>query len=501
MKNKKSFYVAFEDKFRGSRESIKQRLSIYSPFLTGLFQQVQSRVAIDLGCGRGEWLEVLREHNFEFIGVDLNEDMVLHCCNLDLNAIHCDAFEYLKKQKNNSVAIVTGFHIAEHLSFDKLELLVNESIRVLVPGGLLILETPNPENILVGSNYFYLDPTHQRPIPPQLLQFLPEYYGFGRMKLIRLQESPSLAVSQSPSLLDVLGGVSPDYAIVAQKKNKKKGADCLEEIFSHNYGLSLNDLTSKYSDSESSKMLTINEALNDFSNQILNLKVENNNLLMVLNNELDKFRALAEQRAAEHAQVLAEANNRTSHWNAVAQGLQQELENVNHCNHHHYVLGNKRLLEITRLSEELRSTQEQLHQANQYNHHHYVLSSHLQHQINAIHKSFSWKVTKPFRVLRRYLGKLASIPKEMTIFLGLKIYTFVARNPRYKYAIVRWMANSPLLTRVFLGIRSYLGVIPINFLNINREFNFEDLESVRIFSEINNISESKSVIFLEKNEK
>jgi len=67
--------------------------------------------------------------------------------------------------------------------------------------------------------------------------------------------------------------------------------------------------------------------------------------------------------------------------------------------------------------------------------------------------------------------------------------------------IVRWIVNSQLLTRLFLGIRSYLGVMPINILNINREFHFKDLESVKIFSEINNISENKSITYLEKNEK
>jgi SAM-dependent methyltransferase len=558
MKNKKNFYIAFEDKFRGSRELIKQRLSIYAPLLDGLSQQVQSKVAIDLGCGRGEWLEVLREHNFEPRGVDINGDMVSECSDLGLNAICCDAIEYLKKQKNNSIAIVAGFHIAEHLPFDHLEFLVRESIRALVPGGLLILETPNPENILVGSNYFYLDPTHQRPIPPQLLQFLPEYYGFERIKLIRLQESPSLVLNPSPSLLDVLSGVSPDYAIVAQKKNKKGAKDNLEEIFSHNYGLSLGDLTNKYSESESAKILTINENLHDVNSQLINLNTEKSNFQMVLNEELDKLIVLANQRAAEHAEALAEANNRTSHWNAVAQDLQQaierraaehtealaeannrtshwnavaqdlqqaierraaehaealaganklnisitnDLEKVNQQNHHHYVLSSQRLLEITKLSEELRSTQQQLHQVNQYNHHHYVLSNHLQNQIHSIYRSFSWKVTKPLRAVRFYVGKLASIPKKMTIFIGLKIYTSIAKNPRYKHVIVRWIVNSQLLTRLFLGIRSYLGVMPINILNINREFHFKDLESVKIFSEINNISENKSITYLEKNEK
>ena len=89
---------------------------------------------------------------------------------------------------------------------------------MLMPGGLLILETPNPENLVVGTSHFYLDPTHQRPIPPELLSFLPEYYGFAKLKTLRLQERRELSGGKAPTLFDVLDGVSPDCAVVAQKE-------------------------------------------------------------------------------------------------------------------------------------------------------------------------------------------------------------------------------------------------------------------------------------------
>ena len=86
-----------------------------------------------------------------------------------------------------------------------------------MPGGLLIMETPNPENIVVATRNFYLDPTHQRPIPPMLLAFVAEYAGFARVKTLRLQESKELVNKGDVSLQDVFAGASPDYAVVAQK--------------------------------------------------------------------------------------------------------------------------------------------------------------------------------------------------------------------------------------------------------------------------------------------
>jgi O-antigen chain-terminating methyltransferase len=142
---------------------------------------------------------------------------------------------------------VSGFHIVEHIPFDDLLELVKESLRVLKPGGLLIMETPNPENIVVGSSSFYLDPTHQQPIPPSLLAFLPEYYGYEKVKIIRLQESIELKNAKHSTLLNVLNGVSPDYAVVARKAcHDEKILSATNEAFSVDYGLTLESLTQRY---------------------------------------------------------------------------------------------------------------------------------------------------------------------------------------------------------------------------------------------------------------
>src|SRR5215207_8650560 len=178
------FYRAFEDQYRGSRELIKSRLEVYLPFLTALKDVFGRYKALDVGCGRGEWLELLTELGIDAHGIDLDDNMLEACRELGLSVETGEAVSYIKSLPSKSLALVSGFHFAEHIPFTDLQIFVQEALRVLRPAGLLILETPNPENIIVGASDFYLDPTHNHPIPPKLLAFLPEYYGFYRTKIL-----------------------------------------------------------------------------------------------------------------------------------------------------------------------------------------------------------------------------------------------------------------------------------------------------------------------------
>ena len=187
------FYRAFEDRYRGRRDLIKSRLNIYLPFIEPLKKFYGDCAAVDLGCGRGEWLELVADLGFDAVGIDLDEGMLDVSRGLELTVKREDAVTYLRGLADESIAVVSGFHIVEHITFSDLQSLVMEALRVLKPGGVLVFETPNPENIVVGTSNFYLDPTHQRPIPPQLLSFLAEYYGFHRVKILRVQEPPELA--------------------------------------------------------------------------------------------------------------------------------------------------------------------------------------------------------------------------------------------------------------------------------------------------------------------
>lgn len=155
------FYIRFENRFRVPRDVIKRRLGVYWLIIQELKGLYPDSRVLDLGCGRGEWLEFLKDKGWPALGVDLNSAMVDCCRSLGLEAELDDLLLYVLRLPDESQAVISGFHIAEHLAFDDLNRLVHEAFCVLKPGGILILETPNPENIIVGSCSFYNDPTHR----------------------------------------------------------------------------------------------------------------------------------------------------------------------------------------------------------------------------------------------------------------------------------------------------------------------------------------------------
>ena len=173
-----SLYVAFEAKFRGSRELIKERQRVHVPVMIAANAGSAGRPIVDVGAGRGEWLELLREQGLEASGIDLNVAMVKSCETLGLDCIMGDAVEELGRLTDNSLGAVTGFHIIEHLPFHTMVALFDEAWRVLAPGGVVLFETPNPANLEVGSRSFYLDPTHRNPLPSEMVSMIAEARGF-----------------------------------------------------------------------------------------------------------------------------------------------------------------------------------------------------------------------------------------------------------------------------------------------------------------------------------
>ena len=274
-----SFYRAFEDRHRGSRELITGRLEAYLSLIVPLKNLYEPASAVDLGCGRGEWLELIAQHGFLPQGVDLDEGMLAACHELGLPAVKGDAVGYLQNLADQSQCIVSGFHVAEHITFDQLETLMAQALRVLKPGGLLILETPNPENIAVGTNSFYLDPTHVRPLPPLLLSFLAEYHGFCRVKTLRLQEAPDLHNGGAQiGLLQVLEGVSPDYAIVAQKIATADILAKFDPAFSVPYGIGLAELAYRHDGAVAQQMTVLGQRNAELSEQSKALSERSNAL-------------------------------------------------------------------------------------------------------------------------------------------------------------------------------------------------------------------------------
>lgn len=293
----RNFYRAFEDRYRGSRELIKERLKVYLAFVSPLCSLYSECMALDLGCGRGEWLELLQENGFQVQGVDLDDGMLDACQALDLPVEHCDALVKLKALPDDSLAVISGFHVAEHIPFSTLQEWVTEALRVLKPAGLLILETPNAENLVVGTNNFYLDPTHERPIPHLLLSFLTEHTGFTRSKLLRLQEAPNLRQETNIGLMQVLGGSSPDYGIVAQKKADEETMALFDQVFSGSYGLALGLLAERY---DQGLMYRFKE-LEDKVEKTAEVCVSLNNYIDLQGGALRLMSDSSEERSSKHA--------------------------------------------------------------------------------------------------------------------------------------------------------------------------------------------------------
>jgi SAM-dependent methyltransferase len=236
MRNKMDeFYVALENRFRGGAELIRERQMVYVPLIKYVMQTVgdgQQYDFVDVGCGRGEWMSLLRENGVKSKGIDTNAEMINLCKLNDLDVIHGDALAYFKYLPDNCLAGVSAFHVVEHLDLETSLSLLTEIQRCLVEGGMAFFETPNPENVSVGSHTFYIDPTHTKPIPPVLLSFMFEFCGFFKNEIVRLHpirqpyegEIPTAAAAH---MFHHFFGAQ-DYAVVGFKQEPPLGAlQCL----------------------------------------------------------------------------------------------------------------------------------------------------------------------------------------------------------------------------------------------------------------------------------
>ncbi len=354
------FYIQLEDKHRGSRELIKSRMKVYLPFLNLASQVLANKIAVDLGCGRGEWLELLQEIGWQATGVDINQGMVDYCKSLGLDALHEDIITYLRSRQSDSIAVISGFHLAEHLPFETLLELAREAHRIIIPGGLLILETPNPENIMVSTTTFYIDPTHQRPIPSQLLSFITQYFGFTRTKILRLQEFQRKEEDNVIDLLQVLTGVSQDIAIIAQKSASPYILSAFDQEFNKEYGVTLEALANKYS----VQVEAMNRTISNDINQIKNILAEE---LQRLKNDL--------------ANIQMERN-----------AIQAELQSLN--SDYKRVLIEKDSL-VTRLNNVNSELSIALSQRDEF-----------WTELDRLSKSKSYRITKPLRVVTRFLRNI-----------------------------------------------------------------------------------------------
>jgi O-antigen chain-terminating methyltransferase len=483
------FYRAFEDRYRGSRELIHERQQVYVPFLEPLKQLYPERKALDLGCGRGEWLEILVRNDFKPLGVDLDTGMLEACHALGLPVEKGDALEVLKSLPDESLTVVSGFHIAEHLPFGDLKVLVAEALRVLKPAGLLILETPNAENLVVGTQTFYLDPTHERPIPHLLLGFLTEYSGFNRCQLLRLQESAALAEGGPVDLMSVLHGVSPDYAVIAQKQALPEQLEIFDAVFARDYGLSLETLARRYDaqlahwiEQGDASTVQLREQLNQAQHHSQQLETvvhelggrSDNNHLEVQNqlrelglrteqaeSRFQSYELRLNQAFATIERVQAEAELKLDEASAVnervqaAAGLQLNealaaIERVQ-TQVEHLLQGarGQEAIEQSVAQSDLQELNARLTESLNNAHHWWLQANAYEAQIAALVNSRSWRITQPLRASSSLFGGAMKLPRHMTkrVIRSLlaRSIRFVLDRPRLRLRISNKIKSYPEL--------------------------------------------------------
>lgn len=215
------FYHRLENRLRGSRPEIKRRLRTYLPDAKAAIGRTGGKIALDLGCGRGEWLELLKEEGIAAKGIDLNALQIEEAKGMGLDVENRDAIRVLQEAENNSISVITAHHVIEHLEFTKTAWIAREAIRVLAPGGILIFETPNVRNMIVGSTSFHNDPTHLKPITEPVLQVLFDAVGFFPVEVRHLHPHEKLAMylnkpNFDPELAYLLFGAQ-DVAVIGRK--------------------------------------------------------------------------------------------------------------------------------------------------------------------------------------------------------------------------------------------------------------------------------------------
>ena len=214
-------YAALCDHFRGAPEVIREQLRVYLPRLRAARARTPLLPLLDLGCGRGEWLDLLREDHWTARGVDIDPATAAQCQQRGLDVVEAEAITYLQTLPDASLGVVTAFHLIEHLPFGDLVQLFDETVRVLQPGGVAIFETPNPQNVLVGSCAFYVDPTHEKPLPSAVVKFVAESRGLSQVEVLFLNPSPEALQSDGSPLVERFNALlygPQDYAVVGRKR-------------------------------------------------------------------------------------------------------------------------------------------------------------------------------------------------------------------------------------------------------------------------------------------
>ena len=187
-----NFYTNLEIQYRGTPEEITKRLQPYLAHVSAAVSRTRGKPVLDLGCGRGEWLALLRSQDIPASGVDLSPGQLEQARQQKLDVRKEDALTALANAADDSLSAITAYHLVEHLPFEDVAWIAREAQRILAPGGLLIFETPNPRNIIVGATSFHNDPTHWRPLTDPVLSVLFETAGYHPVEVLFLNPHEKL---------------------------------------------------------------------------------------------------------------------------------------------------------------------------------------------------------------------------------------------------------------------------------------------------------------------
>lgn len=217
-------YFLFEQKFRGRREKIIERQAFYLPYFS------KCSNVLDIGCGRGEFIELLTANHIKVKGIDLNQDMVEYCKERGFQVEYADAIEYLRQIPDNSLDGIFMAQVIEHLTTEQSLELLESIYRVLSPTGIIIVETINVQSVYAMSNWYYMDPTHVKPVHPASLEFIIQGIGFSNVKVEYLSPVPDKRIPRleingtdtenfNRSIQELNGFLygNQDYAVIAKK--------------------------------------------------------------------------------------------------------------------------------------------------------------------------------------------------------------------------------------------------------------------------------------------
>ena len=170
-------YAGFENRYRGSEETVKKQQEIYLAY----FQP--GKKVLDLGCGRGEFIDLLQQKGIEAEGIDSNDQMIEICRDRGLNCRKASILEVLTECQDNSLGGIFSSQVVEHLDPSYVKRMVELAYFKLSPGSPLVLETINPASVFSLVQIYFLDISHQQPVHPLALKFLMESAGFSEVKI------------------------------------------------------------------------------------------------------------------------------------------------------------------------------------------------------------------------------------------------------------------------------------------------------------------------------